>query len=192
MILLMFGVGLHFHLKDLLAVVRRVAIPGALVQIAVATGLGRLIYAFLRLDMDKRPNLRRGDLGGEHRRAHRVLADNGASTPQRAHRHWLAHRLRDLFTILVLVLLAGHLLALPTLMEISGSHWECGVQTFGARRLRPPCRSEDHSVVSRLCLARTGSRELFTLAILVLALGIAVGSVKFLGPPWRSVPSLPA
>ena len=36
MILLMFGVGLHFHLKDLLAV-RKVAIPGALVQIAVAT-----------------------------------------------------------------------------------------------------------------------------------------------------------
>src|SRR3954467_13388923 len=41
-ILLMFGVGLHFHLDDLLAV-RKVAIPGALVQIAVATGLGVLI-----------------------------------------------------------------------------------------------------------------------------------------------------
>ncbi len=38
-ILLMFGVGLHFHLEHLLAV-RRVAIPGALVQIAAATGLG--------------------------------------------------------------------------------------------------------------------------------------------------------
>src|SRR5687767_5487804 len=38
-ILLMFGVGLHFHLDDLLAV-RKVAIPGAIVQSAVATGLG--------------------------------------------------------------------------------------------------------------------------------------------------------
>src|SRR5690349_10724430 len=38
-ILLMFGVGLHFSLKDLLSV-RAVAIPGALVQIAGATGLG--------------------------------------------------------------------------------------------------------------------------------------------------------
>src|SRR6476660_8076722 len=38
-ILLMFGVGLHFHLDELLAV-RRVAIPGAIVQSAVATGLG--------------------------------------------------------------------------------------------------------------------------------------------------------
>jgi monovalent cation:H+ antiporter-2, CPA2 family len=38
-ILLMFGVGLHFHLKDLLAV-RKIAIPGAIVQILVATALG--------------------------------------------------------------------------------------------------------------------------------------------------------
>src|SRR4051812_40510906 len=37
--LLMFGVGLHFSLGDLLAV-RRIAIPGAVVQMAVATGLG--------------------------------------------------------------------------------------------------------------------------------------------------------
>lgn len=38
-ILLMFGVGIHFSLSDLLAV-RRIAIPGAIVQIAVATGMG--------------------------------------------------------------------------------------------------------------------------------------------------------
>src|ERR1044071_3917107 len=37
--LLMFGVGLHFSLDDLLAV-RKIAVPGAIVQIAVATGLG--------------------------------------------------------------------------------------------------------------------------------------------------------
>src|ERR687891_407279 len=38
-ILLMFGVGLHFHLDDLLAV-RKVAIPGAIGQSLVATALG--------------------------------------------------------------------------------------------------------------------------------------------------------
>src|SRR5436190_8752818 len=38
-ILLMFGVGLHFHIKELLAV-RRVALPGAVVQSLAATGLG--------------------------------------------------------------------------------------------------------------------------------------------------------
>src|ERR1041384_3832577 len=41
-ILLMFGVGLQFHLKELLAV-RRVALPGAIGQIAVATALGVLV-----------------------------------------------------------------------------------------------------------------------------------------------------
>ena len=38
-ILLMFGVGLHFSLRDLLAV-KNIAVPGAIVQIAVATALG--------------------------------------------------------------------------------------------------------------------------------------------------------
>src|SRR3954471_22419844 len=37
--LLMFGVGLHFSLSDLLAV-RKIAIPGAIVQMAAATALG--------------------------------------------------------------------------------------------------------------------------------------------------------
>ncbi|HOK48238.1 MAG TPA: cation:proton antiporter, partial [Bryobacteraceae bacterium] len=41
-ILLMFGVGMHFHLKDLLAV-RRIAVVGALVQSSMATLLGLLV-----------------------------------------------------------------------------------------------------------------------------------------------------
>jgi CPA2 family monovalent cation:H+ antiporter-2 len=41
-ILLMFGVGLHFSIHDLLAV-KRIAVPGAIVQIAVATSLGVLV-----------------------------------------------------------------------------------------------------------------------------------------------------
>ncbi|MET0934378.1 MAG: cation:proton antiporter, partial [Luteibacter sp.] len=41
-ILLMFGVGLHFSLKDLLAV-KAISIPGAAVQMGVATGLGMLL-----------------------------------------------------------------------------------------------------------------------------------------------------
>jgi len=45
-ILLMFGVGLHFSLQDLLSV-RRIALPGAVVQIAVATALGASLGMFL-------------------------------------------------------------------------------------------------------------------------------------------------
>ena len=43
--LLMFGVGLHFSLDDLLAV-RRIALPGAIAQMAVATALGMAITSF--------------------------------------------------------------------------------------------------------------------------------------------------
>ena len=42
--LLMFGVGLHFSLRDLLAV-RRIAVPGAVVQIGLATALGTALRA---------------------------------------------------------------------------------------------------------------------------------------------------
>src|ERR1041385_3887944 len=41
-ILLIFGVGLHFHLEELLAV-RRIAVPGAVVQSLVATALGAVV-----------------------------------------------------------------------------------------------------------------------------------------------------
>ncbi|EIQ86902.1 inner membrane protein ybaL, partial [Yersinia pestis PY-03] len=49
-ILLMFGVGLHFSLKDLLAV-KSIAIPGAIAQIAVATLLGMGLSHFLGWDL---------------------------------------------------------------------------------------------------------------------------------------------
>ena len=45
-ILLMFGVGLHFSLRDLMAV-KNIAIPGAVAQITVATGLGWLMATLL-------------------------------------------------------------------------------------------------------------------------------------------------
>jgi len=45
-ILLMFGVGLHFSLKDLLSV-RKIAVPGAILQIAVATALGTMLGLWL-------------------------------------------------------------------------------------------------------------------------------------------------
>ena len=44
--LLMFGVGLHFSLKDLFAV-KRIAVPGAVVQMGLATALGMCVVPFL-------------------------------------------------------------------------------------------------------------------------------------------------
>ena len=65
-ILLMFGVGLHFSLKDLLSV-RAIAVPGALAQGLVATPLGMAVGWSLGWSAGARAHLRRGAVGGEHR-----------------------------------------------------------------------------------------------------------------------------
>src|SRR5262244_2632175 len=103
-ILLMFGVGLQFHLKELLAV-RRVALPGALAQSTVATVLGTLVgvaYGWgwsagivfgLAISVASTVVLMR------------VLADNGELHTPAGHIAvgWLV--VEDLFTVLVLVVL---------------------------------------------------------------------------------------
>src|SRR5215468_7830174 len=103
-ILLMFGVGLQFHLKELLAV-RRVALPGAIVQSTVATVLGAVVArAFgwswaagivfgLAISVASTVVLLR------------VLADNNDLHTRTGHIAvgWLV--VEDLFTVLVLVLL---------------------------------------------------------------------------------------
>ena len=66
--LMMFGVGLHFSLDDLLAV-RRIAIPGAVVQIAVATALGAALAHWWGWSVGRRAGVRPRAVGGEHRRA---------------------------------------------------------------------------------------------------------------------------
>ena len=91
-ILLMFGVGLHFHLKDLLAV-RKIAILGAIVQIAAATALGTVVTRMFGWSWTARDCLWHGDLGGEHGGAH--AGASGQSSPaysERSHRDRLADR----------------------------------------------------------------------------------------------------
>ena len=56
-ILLMFGVGLHFSIKDLIAV-RHIALPGALAQIITATAIGACHGAHARLESRARPGIR--------------------------------------------------------------------------------------------------------------------------------------
>src|SRR5690349_11011652 len=103
-ILLMFGVGLHFHLADLLAV-RKVAIPGAIAQIGVATLLGVLLtWAF---DWSLAAGLVFGLAISVASTVVllRVLSDNGSLHTSGGHVAvgWLI--VEDLFTVLVLVLL---------------------------------------------------------------------------------------
>jgi CPA2 family monovalent cation:H+ antiporter-2 len=185
-ILLMFGVGLHFSLADL-AAVRRIAIPGAIVQIAVATGLGAIVSRFwgwswatgfvfgLSLSVASTVVLlraleSRGDLQSEDGR----IAVG-----------WLI--VEDLVTVLALVLLpalAGLGAADPSHASTGGSFlaalgWTVaklvafvGLMLVGGKRTIPWLLA---------WVAKTGSRELFTLAVLAIALGIAVGAAALFG-----------
>jgi monovalent cation:H+ antiporter-2, CPA2 family len=179
-ILLMFGVGLQFHLKELLAV-RRVALPGAIVQSTLATVLGVVVArAFgwswaagivfgLALSVASTVVLVR------------VLTDNSDLHTPTGHIAvgWLV--VEDLFTVLVLVLL-------PALV---GSH-QAGLShvplALGLGMLKVASLVACTFLVGgRLIpwllerVAATHSRELFTLTVLVLALGIAVGSATLFG-----------
>jgi CPA2 family monovalent cation:H+ antiporter-2 len=182
-ILLMFGVGLHFSPRDLLSV-RRIAIPGALVQIGAAT----LISAFavhlrgwtwsaglvfgLSLSVASTVVL----LRALEQRA-MLQSDDG-----RIAIGWLV--VEDLVTVFILVLL-------PALAPMAGNGAEATrgpiaavalalvkaavflvLMLFAGRRTIPKLLSS---------VANTGSRELFTLAVVALALGIAVGAAMLFG-----------
>jgi CPA2 family monovalent cation:H+ antiporter-2 len=179
-ILLMFGVGLHFDVKELLAV-RRIAIPGALAQIAAATLLGVWITRYLGW------NLAAGIVFGLAISVAstvvllRVLTDNDALHTAAGHVAvgWLL--VEDLFTVLVLVLLPlfasrHHGSATEIAMAI-------GLAMLKVAVLVAFTLTAGKRVIPWLLgyVARTRSRELFTLTVLVLTLGIAVGSVKLFG-----------
>jgi len=179
-ILLMFGVGLHFHLKDLLAV-WKIAVPGAVVQIAVATGLGALATHFFGWSWTAGIVFGMAISVASTVVLTRVLADNRALHTPSGHVAigWLI--VEDLFTILVLVLL-------PALFPPSGSGdvniWitlEIALLKLGALVAFALIFGQKIIPWFLGYVARTGSRDLFTLTVLVLALGIAVGSAKFFG-----------
>ena len=103
-ILLMFGVGLQFHLKELLEV-RRIAIPGALGQILVATGLGYVIGTAMNWGWAAGTVFGLAISVASTVVLLRVLADNNDLHTPTGHIAvgWLV--VEDLFTVLVLVLL---------------------------------------------------------------------------------------
>jgi monovalent cation:H+ antiporter-2, CPA2 family len=176
-IFLMFGVGLHFSLKDLWAV-RTIAVPGAVLQMLIATGLGFLLTQFwgwsvsaglvlgLAISIASTVVLLRG------------LVDNGLlnTSAGQVAVGWLV--LEDLATVLILVLL-------PALFaHDAGASWAgagmallkaavfIGLMLFLGSRLLP---------LLLTWIARTRSRELFILAAVAIAMGTAIGSAAIFG-----------
>jgi len=184
-ILLMFGVGLHFSIKDLLSV-RKIAIPGAIVQIVVATILGwGLAYAIgwslgaglmfgLTLSTASTVVLLRAL---EDRR----LIDMPEG---RIAVGWLI--VEDIAMVVALVVVPTLSSAFGGTGEVTqlGSLLTTVAITLGkialfvafmliiGRRLIPWALDQ---------VSKTGSRELFTLAILAIAFGVAFGSAELFG-----------
>jgi len=174
-IFLMFGVGLHFSLKDLWDV-RQVALPGAMLQMAIATGLGFALSQLwgwaplsglmlgLSISIASTVVLLRG------------LMDNGllSTTAGRIAVGWLV--MEDLATVLILVMLpilfGGHneqslWSAILSLLKVA---LFVTVVLFIGRRLLPKLLD---------VIVATRSRELFILAAVAIALGTAFGAATF-------------
>src|SRR5918911_1687732 len=179
-ILLMFGVGLQFHLKELLAV-RRIAVPGAVVQSLTATALGSVMgWAF---EWGWSAGLVYGMAVSVASTVVliRVLADHNDLHTPAGHIAvgWLV--VEDLFTVVVLVLLPALFggegagpggLPLALLLTAVKIGLLVALTFLLGGRLIP-------WLLGRV--DETRSRELFTLTVLVVALGLAVGSAKLFG-----------
>ncbi|OCC03454.1 sodium:proton antiporter [Labrys sp. WJW] len=194
-ILLMFGVGLHFSLKDLLSV-RAIAIPGALGQIAVATllgmgfawimgwGLGTGLVFGLALSVASTVVLLRA-------MQERKLIETERG---RIAVGWLI--VEDLVMVITLVLipplaglLGGHA---PGEVAPSGLAANLGLNSIAATLMVTAIKVAAFValmlVVGRKVIpwvlhfvAHTGSRELFRLAVLAISLGVAYGAAVLFG-----------
>lgn len=189
--LLMFGVGLHFSISDLLAV-RRIAIPGAIGQIIIATAMGAALAMFwwhwsfggalvfgLSLSVASTVVMLKAL---EERNT--VASPNG-----RIAVGWLV--VEDLAMVLALVLLPAFAGAMGGHVSDDG-HSAGGGQnlflTLGITLVKVGAFVAISLIAGPRVMpwilrqvARTGSRELFTLATLAVALGIAYGSAKLFG-----------
>jgi len=185
--LLMFGVGLHFSVDDLLSV-RKIAIPGALVQMGVAAAIGAALAAWwgwspagalvfgISLSVASTVVLMR------------ALESRGAleSHNGRIAMGWLV--VQDLAMVLVLVVL-------PVIVGLARA--DNGAAEEAARSLWVTLAQTLLSVTAFVALmllagrralpwllwqiSKTGSRELFTLCVIAVAVGIAYGASALFG-----------
>ena len=189
--LLMFGVGLHFDLRDLLAV-KNIAIPGAVGQITVATALGALGAISLGWPTAESIVIGIAISVASTVVLIRVLTDNDVLHTSQGHIAvgWLL--VEDIFTVLVLVVLpavsdilhgggaaevvaeggaqagGGSSVATALGMAVLRISFLAALVLGAGKKLIPPLLN---------FVARTRSRELFTLCVLALALAIATGAL---------------
>src|SRR5262244_934459 len=187
--LLMFGVGLHFSLDQLLAV-RRIALPGAMVQIIVATLLGVGVAAFWGWSLAAGIVFGLALSVASAAVLLRALESRGLLESVNGHVAvgWLV--VEDIVMVFVLVLLP------PLSVWLTGDT-NAGIGGTGNRSLLETVLVTLGQVSIFIALmlvvgrrlfpwllwqvARTGSRELFTLCVVAAAVSIAFGSAQLFG-----------
>src|SRR6516164_6241504 len=189
-ILLMFGVGMHFSIRDLLAV-RKVAVPGAIIQIAAAAALTCALGGLWGLSFGQSLVLGLALSVASTVVPLRALEAQGIlrSEPGRIAIGWLV--VEDLIMVIVLVLLPafaaslggqanhqagngndiGHLLLTLGTVLAKFAGFVLFMLLVGKRLLRWLLKEVDS----------TNSRELFTLAVVGMAIGIGLGAAELLG-----------
>lgn len=193
-ILLMFGVGIHFSIADL-AAVAPVAVPGALGQIGIATILGTLVGLGLGWTLAGAVILGIAASVASTVVLLRALIERGEldSLQGRIAVGWLV--MQDLFAVAVLVLLpslapliTGHPNGDGAAPWVLGTLGPLGELTWAL--LRAGAFAALMLIVGRRLVpwlldlvAREQSRELFTLSVLTVALGIAYASSAVFGVP---------
>jgi CPA2 family monovalent cation:H+ antiporter-2 len=178
-ILLLFGIGLRFHLHELIAV-WRIAVPGALIQSSLTTfllaallrpfGWSWVSGAILGFGISVASTVVMALVLGERRDLHAPIGHIAIG--------WTV--VEDLLTVAALLLL-------PILFGDRGAEYGAGA-ALGMAALKVVGLVACVVVLARWVIPwaleqieKTRQRELFTLAVLVLAVGIAVGSAKVFG-----------
>lgn len=182
-ILLMFGVGLHFSLKDLIKV-GRIAVPGAIGQIMVASALGTGLAVWLGWTLPASIVFGLTLSVASTVVLVRALQERGLMETERGRIAvgWLI--VEDLAIVLVLVLLP----AIAAASVIEGDSW---LRIAGALAITLGKLSAFIAgmlIIGRRAIpwlmhytAHTYSRELFRLAVYAIALGVAYGAYKLSG-----------
>lgn len=184
---LMFGVGMHFSLNDLL-LVRRIALPGAILQIAVATLLGAAVSMFWGWSFGSALIFGLSLSCASTVVLLKALSDRGLldSVNGKIAVGWLL--VEDLVMVLVLVLL-------PATAVLLGGHPLAGTDTsqniwitIGLTLLKVTGFIAFMLIIGKRLIpkimqlvARLGSRELFTLTVVAAAVSIAYGSYAIFG-----------
>ena len=183
--LLMFGVGLHFSIDDLLKV-RKISVPGATLQMLIATALGFGVATSWGWDLGAALVFGLALSVASTVVLLRALEASGTLESMNGHITvgWVV--VQDLAMVLVLVLLPPFAQSLGGNAEASsaGDLW----QTLGFTLLKVVAFITLMLVAGRRVFpwllwqaARTGSRELFTLCVVAAAVSVAFGAAELFG-----------